>query len=122
MTTQHEPRDEFDCEEIERELNEIPSWPWRVGTRIMYGTNGNYLLTTAGGVKEQQTALFFASKSPQRLAAAVKRIRELEEVIRIGEDLCVQLHEQNKILPGEYDSFLEAIEKLKSSEQLQKQR
>lgn len=82
------PQDEFDCEEIERELKEISPWPWKhvagedeyEGNRIQDKNEKSIMCDmkyypSCPEIIDQE----FIFKSPQRLAAAVKRIRDLEK-------------------------------------------
>lgn len=71
----------LDLDEIERELKEISSWPWKcglpVGATTYIGTGTNIIDGYNFGVRNLDAN--FIAKSPQRLAAAVKRIRFLED-------------------------------------------
>lgn len=83
MTTNPSPpqgSEEFDLEQIERELKEISPWPWIASVyRDEWYLDGPPIINYDGCHGEADTK--FIAKSPQRLAAAVKRIRELENII-----------------------------------------
>lgn len=102
MTTNPSPphgSEKFDCDEIERHLKEISPWPWKWecedSTLVALGSVENTLkdhVLSAWRCKacanRDNQCLWpnkidsdFIAKSPQRLAAAVKRIRELENII-----------------------------------------
>lgn len=113
MTPNPQNADKFDVEEVERELNKISFWPWKRSETGNLFTISNKLTNktlnvlnpdeTKKGAKRiayipkgiskksvQQIDIDFnfISKSPQRLAAAVERIKELEEELgkwEIGE-------------------------------------
>ena len=106
MTPNPQNADKFDVEEVERELNKISFWPWKRSETGNLFTISNKLTNktlnvlnpdeTKKGAKRiayipkgiskksvQQIDIDFnfISKSPQRLAAAVERIRFLEDVV-----------------------------------------
>lgn len=103
MTPNPQNADKFDVEEVEKALSEISPWPWFFKDEKYQGSGAvypNVITSTLHAIahissgftyeykinsneSERRDALngLFISKSPQRLAAAVERIRELERGI-----------------------------------------
>lgn len=103
MTPNPQNADKFDVEEVEKALSEISPWPWFFKDEKYQGSGAvypNVITSTLHAIahissgftyeykinsneSERRDALngLFISKSPQRLAAAVERIRFLEDVV-----------------------------------------
>jgi len=69
----------LDIDKIEEELKQISSWPWSYCEDDMYDKEGrNLIWSTCGSVFNNKSDLFFISNSPERIAALIDRVRELE--------------------------------------------
>lgn len=95
----------IDIEEIERELTEIQEWPWECDEHYdVYCKNpeltahpqaaeyGDY--KTLASVPFGDSTGPFIAKSPQRLAALVERIRELEQKLKERKQEIEGLHKR----------------------------
>lgn len=101
----------LNLDQIERELKEISVWPWHATIEQEEDVDETESIWTVGPYNDRpnwkndcnchgygmlKKDAIFAAKSPQRLSAAVKRIRVLEQQINYFKEYSEKL--QNRIL------------------------